>query len=295
MLVTIENLQVAYGKQTALRIKEPIQFQKGDRIGIIGSNGAGKSTLVKAVLGLVPYKGFIRTILKPEEIAVHMQFNNYPSTMPVKVILETILYTKIKTNSKLTELIRYFEFEGCLHKRFSSLSGGQKQRLTIIMVMMQDAPLTFYDEVTSGLDFETRQRLMQLLADWYGKKENTLCIVSHYYEELELLVDKLLILEKGEVVDYGDKDALFNKYCGKAIIIVDNNETNRRRLDGYHRLCAPDHLLAVSCKDETAEKELISLLVDENVNFKRSSNDIEIMSTNAKAVYFAERKERGAS
>ena len=69
--------------------------------------------------------------------------------------------TKSAEDKKLSELISYFEFEDCLRKRYSSLSGGQKQRFTIILVMMQEAPLTFYDEVTSGLDFETRQKLVE--------------------------------------------------------------------------------------------------------------------------------------
>lgn len=290
MFVTIQNLHVQYGTQTALKIREPIVIEKGDRIGIIGSNGAGKTTLVKSILGLVRYSGSIQTALKPEEMAVHMQFNNYPITMPVKVVLETILDTKIKSNQKLRELIEYFEFQSCLRKRFSSLSGGQKQRLTIIMVMMQNASLTFYDEVTSGLDFETRQKLMGLLVDWYKGKEQTICIVSHYYEELELLADKLLILEKGNVVDYGTKEDLFHKYCKNSIIIVDATERNQLLLEGFPTVIAPEHLIAVSCTDMEMEKQITSLLISENVNFKRSTNDIEILSANAKAAY---RKKEG--
>ena len=75
MLLKIEDLTVRFGKFTALDIHTPICIEKGDRIGIIGSNGAGKSTLIKSILGLVPYQGTIRSALKPEEIATHMQFN----------------------------------------------------------------------------------------------------------------------------------------------------------------------------------------------------------------------------
>jgi len=286
MLVTIQNLQVQYGKQTALQIQKPIAIDSGERIGIIGSNGAGKTTLVRTILGLTHYRGTIRTSLRPEQMAAHLQQNHYASTMPVKVIMETVLNTDIKKDGKLKELIDYFEFGPCLRKRYSALSGGQKQRLTIILVMMQDAPLTFYDEVTSGLEFETRQRLMGKLSAWYkDKKNHTLCIVSHYYEELEMLVDKLLILDKGQVVDFGRTDELFRRYCGKSIFIVDRTQENERLLESFPKLASPAHLIALSCAKEETEHRLAELLINANVNFKRSCSDIEIMSANAKLAY----------
>lgn len=281
-MLTINNLEVKYGKNVALSIKSPITFEEGDRIGIIGSNGAGKSTLVKSILGLTKYNGRITTNLKLEEISAHMQENNYVETMPIKTIMEAILNTKIRKNTKLQELIEFFNFEGCLNKRFSNLSGGQKQRLTIILVLMQDTPLVFFDEVTSGLDFETRQQLMEKIAKWYENKKSTICLVSHYYEELEQLANKILILEKGEVVDFGKREELFKKYCGKSIIILENNMKNELVTKKFPRISAPKHLIAISCLNEEEEIEIIKLLIKENINFKRSDNDIEIMSINAK-------------
>lgn len=166
-MLTIRELEVKYGEQTALQIREPISFAKGERVGIIGSNGAGKTTLVKALLGLTSYKGSIVTALTPDQMAAHMQFNAYVSTMPVKYILEMVLRTKIAKDKELQELIRFFDFGSCLSQKYTALSGGQKQKFTIIMVMLQRAELTFYDEVTSGLDFETRQKLMEKLVEWY--------------------------------------------------------------------------------------------------------------------------------
>ena len=285
MLLSIQNLTVRYGADTALSITEPLIIEEGDRVGIIGSNGAGKTTLAKSILGLVPYEGTIRTRLRPDQMAVHMQFNEYTDTMPIKYIMEAVLGTKISENKKLQELISYFEFEDCLRKRYPKLSGGQKQRFTIIMVMMQGAALTLYDEVTSGLDFETRQKLVEKLADWYRDKEESLLIVSHYYEELEQLADKLLILDKGHVVDYGRKEELFHKYCGRAVIVTEHSDKNAKILAGYKKLASPAHLLAVSCESEERESELAGLLLKNNVNYKRSNNDIEMIYINAKKNY----------
>ncbi|MBZ9686788.1 ABC transporter ATP-binding protein [Clostridium estertheticum] len=287
-MVTIQNLEVKYGKQIALSIKSPITFEAGDRIGIIGSNGAGKSTLVKSILGLTNYNGTIHTSLKPEEMSAHMQENNYVDTMAVKYIIEAILNTKIKSNKVLQELISFLNFEECLNKKFSALSGGQKQRLTIILVLIQDAPLVFFDEVTSGLDFETRQQLMNKITQWYENKGATICIVSHYYEELENLASKILILDNGKVVDFGSKEQLFKKYCGKSTITIENTKRNEELTWSFPKIIAPDHLIAISCTSDNKELEIIKVLIDEDINFKRSNSDIEIMSINAKARYKVE-------
>ena len=294
-MLTIKSCKVCYGDVKALDIQEPLTINKGEKIGIIGSNGAGKTTLINALLGLVPYQGKISSDVKPEEMGVHMQFNEYVDTMPIKYVMEAILGTKISKNARLQELIQYFEFEGCLKKKFTSLSGGQKQRFTIILVMMQDAPITFYDEVTSGLDFETRQKLMDKLADWYKDKQNTLCIISHYYEELELLADKLLILDQGNVIAFGSKEELFHKYCGRSVLIMENNQKNIELTKQYKKLESSEHNIVISCENEQLEKEIATQLLDQNVNFKRSNNDIELVFINAKSSYYSRNYNRKAT
>lgn len=290
-LLSIDSLRVRYGKDVALDIETPIVIEEGDRIGIIGSNGAGKSTLLKSVLGLVSYEGSIRTGLAMDQIATHMQFNEYTDAMATRHIMEAILQTKISQNKRLQELIAYFEFEDCLRKKYSKLSGGQKQRFTIIMVMMQDAPLTFYDEVTSGLDFETRQKLVEKLVAWYRKRDSSLCIISHYYEELEQLANKLLILDHGHVIDYGKKEELFSKYCGRAVIVCSYSKEREELFANYERLASPAHLIALSCGSEEQERRLTSLLLQHNIDYTRSSTDIEIIYTNAKEQYSRREKQ----
>lgn len=282
VLLSIENLTVRYGKDVVLHIGSPVLIEEGDRVGIIGSNGAGKSTLIRSILGLVNYQGSIRTVLPMDRIAVHMQSNEYTDSMATKHIMEAILQTKISRNQRLQELIRYFEFEDCLRKRYSKLSGGQKQRFTIIMVMMQDAPLTFYDEVTSGLDFETRQKLVEKMVTWYRQRDASLCIVSHYYEELEQLANKLLILDKGRVIAYGKKEELFRRYCGRAVIILKHSQEKEALFRPYDRLASPAHLIALPCETEEKERELTDLLLAHNMDYTRSTTDIEMIYTNAK-------------
>lgn len=284
-MLTINHLEVTYGNYTALTIDNPITFYPGDRIGIIGSNGAGKTTLIKAILGIVDYEGSIHSELSPEQIAVHMQFNHYADTMHVKHIMETILNTSIKKNKELQELITFFEFHKCLNKKYSQLSGGQQQRMTIILILMQKAELVFFDEVTSGLDFETRQKLMELLTSWYKDHASTVCMVSHYYDELEQMVNKLLILDNGHIVDFGSKEDLFRKYCGNVIISMENSNKNQEVTKELAKLAAPKHELVISCQNKEEETKLVTTLITKNINFKRSTNDLEILYINAKENY----------
>lgn len=282
MLLRIDQMKVCYGEQVALDITRPIPVMEGDRIGVIGSNGAGKSTLIRSLLGLKKYEGHVETHLKNRDMAVQMQYNNYPEGVSCKVIMERIIGGRIEENPQAENLIRYFDFEDSLRKRYSKLSGGQKQRFTVILVMLQEAPLTFYDEVTSGLDFETRNNLMVKLNEWYGKRKDALLIVSHYYEELESLANKLLILDKGRVVAFGEKETLFRRYCGRSVIVLEDNAKNRKWVEKDHLIAAPDRYLAVSPQTEAEELALIQRLLQGNVSFRRSECDIELLYINAK-------------
>ena len=285
-MLTLDGVKVTFKDKTALDLGRMVEIADNDRVGVIGSNGAGKTTLIKSILGIVNYQGNIKRGIDIDKIAVHMQQNEYIDTVPLSIILEMLIGGPIKENKKVMEMIEFFEFESCLKKRWKHLSGGQKQRFTLILVMCSESPLTLLDEVTSGLDFETRQKLMKKLTQWYKERNTTLLVTSHYYEELEHLVNKILYLDKGKVVDFGNKDELFRKYCGKAVILCEENDAVKEILKNHRQIIAPEGMIALRCdekEDEIAVSEALSGL---NVNYRRSNNDIELMTINAKAVYY---------
>ncbi len=165
LMIKLNNVKVQYQDTIAVDIKDEIVLEDAHKIGIIGSNGAGKSTLIKAILGLVNYSGSISSDIPKEKIAVHMQFNNYSETVKTKDIIQMITNKKIESDENLMDLIKYFDFEKLLHKSFKKLSGGEKQKLTLILVMWQNSPVTIFDEVTTGLDFVSRQSLMEKIVE----------------------------------------------------------------------------------------------------------------------------------
>ena len=280
-MINIENLEVKYGKNIALYIKS-LDIKKGEKVGVIGSNGAGKSTFIKALLELVDYSGEIKKDIDTKDIAVHMQFNNYAETVTVKDIIELIINGKIEKNQVVKELIEFFDFSDCLNKIYKKLSGGQKQRLTLILVMASNSSLTIFDEVTSGLDFETREKLMKKLKEWYKYKDTTLILVSHYYEELENLVDKLLILDNGKVVDFGNKKDLFKKYCGNVVFIINNSEFNKKLFEKEKTVEISKEKLAILIDDKKEERKIVDKLIEKDIDYTRTKNDIELVVTLAK-------------
>lgn len=284
-MIRLDNVKVKYKDKVALDLGRVIEIKDGEKVGIIGSNGAGKTTLIKSILGLVPYEGSITLGIPKNKIAVHMQQNEYIDTVPIKIIIEMVSGTSIKSNDKLREMIDFFDFKDCLNKRWKHLSGGQKQRLTLILVMCQNSPISIFDEVTSGLDYETRQRLMDKLIDWYKGKNDTLLISSHYYEELENLATKILYIDKGRVVDYGSKEELFQKYCGKSVVVFKDSPEAVRIAENYNKIKSSVGYTCISCKDTREEESVIKKLIHSNINYRRSDNDIEIMTLNAKGYF----------
>lgn len=282
-MIEIKSLQVHYGDHLALNIDRPIKIEKGDRVGILGSNGAGKTTLLNALLGIIPAKGSYHLGVEKENIAVHMQFNEYLNTVSVRSVMEAILGSKLEINSKVMDLISFFDFKDSFRKRYNQLSGGQRQRLTLILVIAQEAPLVFFDEVTSGLDFDSRQKLVNLITEHYQDRQSTLCFITHYYEELENFADKILLLEKGKVIDFGNKQDLFHKYCGETVFIIEKNGKNEGLVEDLSLLAAPSHLLAISARNKEEERKIIEYLLKKDIDYKRTSRDIEIMSVNAHA------------
>lgn len=280
-MIKIDNLKVKYGDFTALAIEDEVIIDKNKKLGILGSNGAGKTTLINAILELVPYQGSIVKDIPTNEIAVHMQYNNYPETISVRTIMEAIIGCKLENSEKTMQLIKFFKFESALKKTYKDLSGGQKQRLTVILVLAQESPLTIFDEVTSGLDFQTRTSLMELLEKWYKDRDDTLILVSHYYDELERLVDDVLILENGKVVDYDSKTALFKKYCGNRIISFSALDYDEELMKDYKKIEAPEGRVVISIDNDEEEVELGKLLVKKNIDFERTRSDMEVMYINA--------------
>ena len=150
------------------------------------------------------------TELKPEQMAVHMQFNEYTDAMPVKYIMEAILGTKISRDKKLQELISFFEFEDCLRKKYSKLSGGQKRKCEIARAILNKPEILILDEPTTGLDPQTRTAIWKLIRDMQTLHGMTVFLTTHYMEEA-IYADKVIVMDSGKIVMRGAPKEIFSE------------------------------------------------------------------------------------
>ena len=215
-LLSINNLSVVYDNVCVLNINN-MNVNEGDIVGIIGQNGAGKTTLINCILGETRFNGNIIRKFDRDEIGVQFQTNSYNDLMKVNELI-SIVTGKRNVKKDMPDQLLKFEIMDLLNKKISSLSGGERQRLTLFLVLYLKPTVLFFDELTTGLDYEKRQKLLHVVREYSVGK--TVFSVTHYFNELEGWANKLLILKRGTPVFWGTPEELTQKYPHYSLIKV---------------------------------------------------------------------------
>ena len=205
-IIKVKNItKIIKGKN----ILDDISFNvnSGECIALIGPNGAGKTTLMNCLLGnKFINSGSIKiNSLNPgnqklkEFLNILSQENVVPEKLKVKELLDFIqkLYKNPLSTQEIDELLR---FDDSQKDNFASkLSGGQKRLLSFIITLIGRPKLIFLDEPTAGMDTSTRIRFWGIVNN-LKNKGLTIIYSSHYIEEVEHTADRILVLNKGELI-----------------------------------------------------------------------------------------------
>ncbi len=179
-------------------------FQRYERVGIVGSNGIGKTTFVDLLLGELPLGGSMEvsgTIERGESLKIGYYRQSGMYFDEDQTVLETVNDTHL--------LGRFMFPHDMLNNRISKLSGGEKRRLYLLTILMQQPNLLVMDEPTNDLDIVTLNVLEEYLKEFKG----TLIIVSHDRHFLDRLVDHLFIFTGGgEVKDFVGSYSQYRDY-----------------------------------------------------------------------------------
>lgn len=199
-------------------------INEGEQVSIIGPNGAGKTTLVNTILGLQRYKvgkvenDFLQ--LPPYKIGVHMQDSKLNELMTVKEVLDLFLF-----EGSYKELVNKFGLNDKMNQRISTLSGGEKQRLQLIVALQNNPEILFLDEITTGLDANSRREITKYIIEDINKKNKTIVMITHYFEEVESLTNRIVVLYNGEIIEDGKLADLYEKYNVNKIVDIEFTNT----------------------------------------------------------------------
>ena len=205
-VIEIKNINKQINKK---RILNNISFDifEGDCVALIGPNGAGKTTLMNCLLGnkFVDSGSIKINNLQPTnnklKISVNVlpQENVVPQKLKVKELIDFVkkLYKDHLSDEEIDNLLR---FDNKLKETFASkLSGGQRRLLSFVLSLIGKPSILFLDEPTAGMDTSTRIRFWEIVNTL---KNDGLTIIysSHYIEEVEHTADRILVLNKGELI-----------------------------------------------------------------------------------------------
>src|SRR6202166_4593361 len=220
-VIQVSKIRKTYGPTVAV---DEVSFavQDGEIFGLIGPNGAGKTTTMECIEGLRrPDRGTISVLgLDPhrdvyklqDRIGVQLQQAQLQKRIKVweAVDLWASLYRKdtIDAEHLLQQL-------GLTDKRdawFMNLSGGQKQRLFIALALINDPEVVFLDELTTGLDPQSRRAIWDLVRG-IRDRGKTVFMTTHLMEEAERLCDRVAIIEHGKIIDIDTPQNLVRRHC----------------------------------------------------------------------------------
>ena len=221
MAIDIKNLNYYYGDIPALK-DLTFSVTKGDFFIIIGPNGSGKTTLMKLMAGILkPKKGRLKILNRAignytrKDLAKTMAF--VPQIMPVDFpfsVIEVVLMGRSPYMGMLgveqeedlkiaKQALTFTGVEHLAHRKLDQLSGGEQQRVFIARALCQEPDIILLDEPTASLDLAHQTRLMDLMEKLKKEKGITVVMVSHDINLAAMYSDRLLLLNKGEMVCLG--------------------------------------------------------------------------------------------
>jgi len=234
-IVEVKKLVKNYGDFCAVR-DVSFDVYQNDVFGFLGPNGAGKSTTIRTVLSLIsPTSGTIKLFGKSltdnrnyilSKIGCIVEKPDYYKYLSAHQNLE--LFARISgsaiTKKRISELIDFVGLAGREKDKVSGFSHGMKQRLGIAQTLLHDPDLIILDEPTTGLDPQGIIDIRNLILKLKNEKNKTVIISSHILSEIELIANRMIIINKGKTIVQGDVAELLNSQEIIVAFKVDNIE-----------------------------------------------------------------------
>ncbi|MFC4722361.1 gliding motility-associated ABC transporter ATP-binding subunit GldA [Geojedonia litorea] len=207
MSIEVEHLSKTYGQQKALN-KVSFKINKGEIVGFLGPNGAGKSTMMKILTSFIQssegsakvseYDVATETKKVQQIVGYLPEHNPLYLEMYVREYLDFNAGVYKVPKSRINEVIELTGLTPEAHKKIGQLSKGYRQRVGLANALLHNPEVLILDEPTTGLDPNQLVGIRQLIKSL--GKEKTVFLSTHIMQEVEAMCDRVIIINKGEIV-----------------------------------------------------------------------------------------------
>lgn len=217
-MIELKHVTFGYNKRQAVLEDINTKIHDGENVGILGESGSGKSTLAALLLGLLkPINGSIYmsddTVLP---IFQHALSSFYPDWTIEDSLKEALkYYRRLKADDNQLELLLQhlsnFDLDSQLLSNYpNEVSGGQLQRFNVMRSLLAQPRVLICDEITSNLDVIAEQNVISILKEQTIANLNHLVVISHDLSVLQRLVNRIIVIKDGAIVDDFETVELFN-------------------------------------------------------------------------------------
>ena len=231
--INYSNVNFLYGKGKNLVLSNfNMNIGAGEQIGIVGMSGAGKTTLMKCLLryfdvdsGSISIDGNDIRDITQQSLRDAISIIPQDITMFHRTIIENLrlakynatdeeLITACKKANIHQDIMQMPEgYDTIVGERGVKLSGGQRQRVAIARAILKDAPILILDEATSSLDTATEQLIQNAINEVLETSKATVIAIAHRLSTIKHM-DRIIVLDKGKIVEEGDHNSLIRKKGG---------------------------------------------------------------------------------
>ena len=219
-MINVKNVTKKFNQKVAL---EEISFEvkKGEIFGFLGPSGSGKTTMIKILTGQLnadsgqtELLGKVSEKLTPadlEQIGLVSDTSGFYEKLSLYKNLQAYAKLYGKPNARVDEVLKQVDLYDSKSLAAEKLSTGMKQRMFLARALINKPQVLFLDEPTSGLDPTTSKKIHELLLE-LKEAGTTIFLTTHDMNEATLLCDRLSLLNRGHLIEYGTPSSIIQKY-----------------------------------------------------------------------------------
>ena len=274
--VEISHISKSFGPVKAV---DDVSFvvESGEIFGLLGPNGAGKTTIIRLMLDIFKPEGGSIAILggpmseaKKERIGYMPEERGLYQDIPLErclVYLASLKGVKPETAKRqVGDYLDRFDLAAHRNQKVKELSKGMQQKAQIIATLLHQPELVIVDEPFSGLDPVNTQMIKDLLRD-LNRQGVTIIMSTHQMHQVEELCERILLIDQGRAVLYGELDGIRRQFMGHAVLVRAAQELPQ--LPGVELVEAHNATQRLTLASGTSAQEVLRSLVTQGVTVEQ--------------------------